>query len=341
MAILVKKPAIPALLCIFLLTACGGGGSAPSPGALPNALTNAAPTTSSVPSTTGAQQFTVMTGGQARDNAFQALDFFSENITIDEGDSVTWSSRTGEPHTVTFLGPRTAPPPPNDPSAPLPAGGSTYDGSTYTSSGFLLQGQSYTLTFPKAGTYAYLCILHQPVMTGVITVQPKGTPYPHPAGFYTGQGMSDLNAVLSAAKSSVRSFPFTDGGTHLTAGISPGLASSAPTNATVLRFLDSDTYTGNSTIVVPLNTTVMWTNESNNEPHTVTFAALGQPLPPNPFSPPTGPLTGQSYDGSALVNSGPFFPGQTFSVKFTKAGTYTYDCLFHDDTGMVGTVVVQ
>jgi plastocyanin len=29
-------------------------------------------------------------------------------------------------------------------------------------------------------------------------------------------------------------------------------------------------------------------------------------------------------------------------VKLTKPGTYTYNCLFHDDTeGMVGTIVVQ
>ena len=59
----------------------------------------------------------------------------------------------------------------------------------------------------------------------------------------------------------------------------------------------------------------------------------------DPFSPPSG---GTTYDGSALVNSGPLMPGQSFSLTFTKAGTYTYHCLFHDDTeNMIGTITVQ
>lgn len=59
----------------------------------------------------------------------------------------------------------------------------------------------------------------------------------------------------------------------------------------------------------------------------------------SPFSPASGP---RSYDGTQPVNSGVLFPGQSFSLTFTKAGTYTYHCLFHDDTEhMVGTIVVQ
>ena len=47
------------------------------------------------------------------------------------------------------------------------------------------------------------------------------------------------------------------------------------------------------------------------------------------------------YDGTTLVNSGVLGPTQSFSLKFTKAGTYTYHCIFHDDTeNMIGTVVV-
>lgn len=95
-----------------------------------------------------------------------------------------------------------------------------------------------------------------------------------------------------------------------------------------------------TSVTVAVGSTVTWTNLSNNEPHTVTFAPAGAPFPAlNPFSPPSG---GNTYDGTALVNSGVLQPGKSFSLTFTKAGTYTYHCIFHDDTeNMIGTVIVQ
>lgn len=94
-----------------------------------------------------------------------------------------------------------------------------------------------------------------------------------------------------------------------------------------------------ASITIDAGDSVTWQYPAG-EPHTVTFAPVGAPFPTmDPFSPPSG---GSSYDGSALVNSGPLFGGQSFSLTFTKAGTYTYHCLFHDDTeNMIGTVVVQ
>ena len=49
--------------------------------------------------------------------------------------------------------------------------------------------------------------------------------------------------------------------------------------------------------------TVVWTNDTSNEPHAVTFLA-GQPLPQIPdwfLASPTG--NGVSYDGSTFFNS--------------------------------------
>ena len=74
-------------------------------------------------------------------------------------------------------------------------------------------------------------------------------------------------------------------------------------------------------------------------PHTITFG----PPPSNPFA-PTGDPT--NYQGGALSSGvilGPGFgpPPNTFTVKFTKAGTYSYVCLLHAGMGMVGQVVVQ
>lgn len=278
------------------------------------------------------------TGASSQQEAYQGLNFYPNAITIDVGDTVVWTFPSGEPHTVALLGPRSSPPPPTDPSVSQPTGGITYDGSTYTSSGFLLLGKSYSLTFTKAGTYVVYCLIH-PGMNQTITVQPAGTAYPQTQKqLDQAAGAAETNDLQQAANA-VLQFPYALGGSHLAAGISAGLnAAMPPPHSTVVRFLDGPTL--NNTTTVPVGTTVTWTNLTSNSPHTVTFPVAGQTLPQmNPFSPPSGPST---YDGSQLVNSGVLMPAQTFTLTFTKAGTYEYFCLFHDDTeNMKGTIVVQ
>ncbi len=332
---------------VAALTACGGGGGGSQIPLGSNSQTNAGTAGGSAASApSGARTWTVNAGASHRDGALQALDFFNESITIDVGDSVTWTSASL--HTVSFLEgsnftPFTAP--------PVPAGSSTEDGSTFTSSGILGPGQTYTLTFTKAGTYVYYCLLHPPEMVGTIIVQPAGTPYPHSQGFYTGQGNASANNQLAAAQASIQLFPFADNGTTLAAGISPGLSGGAPSNSSVWRFLDAHALTSETTVTIPVNGIVTWVNESNNEPHTVTLPVAGQPLPPlpgDPFTPPMGIVINgvNIYDGTQVTNSGPFgtaagLPTNSYSLKFTKAGTYKYFCLFHDALGMEGTVIVQ
>lgn len=299
-------------------------------------------TTTPVAGPIGPQTFKIVAGGSMSMEALQSLRFYPSSLTIDAGDSVTWSFPSGEPHTVTLLGPRSALPPPNDPTAPVPAGGATYDGSTYTSSGFKLLGGSYTLTFPTSGTFLYNCLLHGGSaggMNGTITVQPAGAPYPASNGTAISGASAAQAADLALAANAVLLFPFTAGGPHLVAGITPGLVTGPPAPSTVLRFLDGPSLASTS-VTVHVGDTVTWTNESNNEPHTVTLAPVGATFPTlDPFSPPSG---GNVYDGTKLVSSGVINPGSSFSVQFTKAGTYTYHCLFHDDTeNMIGTVIVQ
>lgn len=322
-----KHLAYVACAAVLLLAGCGGGNNNTVP---PGA-----------PSKQQPQSWTVQAGGSEQNEAVQALQFYPSTITIDEGDSVTWQYPAGEPHTVTFLGPQATPPPPSDPNVAAPAGGTTYDGSTYTSSGFMLLGQSYTLTFPKAGTYKYYCLIHGE-MVGTVVVQKAGTLYPKGQSQYSSDASSAVAADLKAGSDSTALFPYAPGGPHLTAGISPGLGQPPLTNSSVVRFLDSNDPT-NSTVTVAAGTTVTWTNLDSNLPHTVTIppAGAGEPNMP-PFAPPSG---GNTYDGTTLVNSGPMIagtPGASFSVTFTTPGTYTYYCLFHDDTEkMIGTVVVQ
>src|SRR5207237_895672 len=52
------------------------------------------------------------------------------------------------------------------------------------------------------------------------------------------------------------------------------------------------------------------------------------------------PAGGPKFDGSGLVNSGPIDAHKSFSLTFTKAGTYKYECYIHSEAKMTGTVVV-
>jgi plastocyanin len=115
----------------------------------------------------------------------RVMHFIPGEVTIKVGDTVRWTDRTtGEPHTVTFLGGTEQPedtlvePQPSGPpkliqnyQSLLPAGDKSFDGTGYHNSGFLglppeigqalgLNGDSYELTFTKAGEYPYYCILH-------------------------------------------------------------------------------------------------------------------------------------------------------------------------------------
>jgi len=285
----------------------------------------------------GVQGWQVLAGGSAQSEALQALDFYPTAITINAGDTITWVDPTTEPHTVS-IPPVGQMPPPGPPQPP--AGGSTFDGSAYVSSGFMQTGAAYSLKFTKPGTYKYYCLIHQPEMVGTIVVQAAGSALPKSQTQYTSEGQADLTVDVNAAAASISTFPYAAGGNQLAAGIAPGLAAGPPSQSTVMRFLNA-TVLGTQ----PLNVTVAvggsltWTNQSNNSPHTVSFPVAGQtPQPGPPDIPAAG---GATYEGTAFTNSGVMPPGGKYTLTFTKAGTYTYYCLFHSGEGMIGTVTVK
>lgn len=309
-----------ALILVIALAACGAGGSPGSPPADPP------------------QTWNVTTGGSQSAQAIQALDFYPDTITIHSGDTVTWSNTVSIPHTVSI--PQAGQTPPPGPPNPAQVGGNVFDNSGYISSGFITKGKSYSVRFTRPGTYAYYCIVHPPEMTGTIVVLPAGAPLPMSPEQYAAAASADLATDLQAGADSIQLFPYAAGGTHLAAGIAPGLPGSKPSQSTVMRFLDAANLTSGS-ITIPVGTTVTWTNESNNAPHTVTFPVVGQQPPAGPPDqiPPSGAA---DYDGTVLTNSGVIAPGKSYSLTFTAPGTFTYYCLFHDGpTGMTGTVTVQ
>ncbi len=81
--------------------------------------------------------------------------FDPASVTINAGESVTWTNHDQVAHSVVFAGggPRT---------------------------GVLAAGASATLTFATAGTFNYVCGIHGAAMSGTVIVRAATTPLPTP-----------------------------------------------------------------------------------------------------------------------------------------------------------------
>src|SRR5438105_15959670 len=114
------------------------------------------------------QTLNVSAGSESKGGDVQLNAFAPNQITVNVGDTVTWKLDSTEFHDVLFTSGAPAPnfvlPGPDgvflNPVAAMPAGGATYDGTGVVGSGLLNKGQTYSLTFSKAGTFTYLCAIH-------------------------------------------------------------------------------------------------------------------------------------------------------------------------------------
>lgn len=88
----------------------------------------------------------VSASGSGNTVTIQGFAFHPASLTVKVGTKVTFTNEDGTIHTAT-----------SNPSGVI-------------DSGNLSKGQSYTVTFTKAGTYHYICSIHQN-MTGTIIVQ--------------------------------------------------------------------------------------------------------------------------------------------------------------------------
>ncbi|HLF78446.1 MAG TPA: plastocyanin/azurin family copper-binding protein [Dehalococcoidia bacterium] len=318
----------------------------------------------SSPDVSAATKFTVWAGGG---NAGISIDAFRPGvININEGDSIEFNNPFEEIHTVTFLAGEKVPdfivPVPQAKGPPklqinskaanaVPArGAATYDGSKWVNSGILAKGTpatSFTVSFPKGGSFEYICIVH-PFMTGTVNVLPSGTWVPAQADI-DKRATAALEAELKKAEGIAASQvgkKVANGWEVLTPGAPPGIA--------IQRFSPSR-------LSIAVGETVTWKNDNPGPPHTVTFGYTPQPTgflsiepaggdnPPNLFldqkvafpAKPSPNYEGTGYYNSGLILSGPEATGGTsFSLTFTKAGTYNYVCVLHLDQGMAGVVIV-
>jgi plastocyanin len=311
-------------------------------------------------SVASATEWTASAGAQSPDQGRQALAFLSNEFWIHAGDSITWTFRTGEIHTVTFLKPGQIRPSLNSPAGIFigcpnsTPDGSSFDGSACVTSAPSTTGQTYTVNFPTAGNFKLVCLVHLR-MTGAIHVIVPSATLPHHQDFYDQQAELAQGELLSGASG-------PDGGdgpederfsTHeVIAGVSVIVANGGGSEtAAVMRFLGATT-------TVHVGDTVEWTNLSTPVFHTITFGTEPASLtPPSPgvTLDPDGvrhavlSSTSDSVNSGFLGAPGQETPGQPegpldftrFRVTFTAPGTFNYICGLHDTLGMTGTVIVR
>ncbi|MFL6303396.1 MAG: plastocyanin/azurin family copper-binding protein [Candidatus Sulfotelmatobacter sp.] len=317
-----------------------------------------------VPLSALADTWQLQAGAESPDRGRQALAFLSNEVWIHAGDSIRWTFPTHERHTLTFLKPGQTRPPGFGPVFGILVGcpgitpdGSSFDGSACVTSDVLLLDQNtttpptYSVTFPTAGNFKFVCLIHAD-MTGVVHVVDPSQALPHDQKFYDGQAQSEQVRVLAEASGTADRNEDAQRN-DVAAGIGEvvTMTGAGSQTASLMRFLKR-------TIVVRVGDTVEWTSLDPSINHTVTFGTEpADPRPPSANVLPTldGARQAVISSTSDSVNSGFLSPapqdranlaqsnpGVTrFRVTFTSPGTFNYICAVHDQLGMKGTVIVQ
>jgi plastocyanin len=303
-------------------------------------------------------------GGQNTSKSHQALAFLPNEIWIHAGDSITWTQKADDIHTVTFLTAKQIFPAfqVGCPGFNFPA--ASFDGSTCVTAPPLAPGQMFTVQFPKAGNYKLVCLVHN-TMNGTIHVLNPSAVLPHDQDYYDVKAAEERHALLSDIESHMKMETDPDhdgdddtvrvihGNKQVIVGI--GEISATPgglQTASLVRFLKG-------TIHIEAGDTVEWSTHDPEEPHTITFGTEpGNPFPPssNVFVDSDGARHAIITSPSDSVHSGfieatrvdnPNLLPQNpldftrFRITFKQPGTYNYKCALHDNLGMIGTVVVE
>jgi plastocyanin len=295
-----------------------------------------------------AAQWNATAGGESNDLGRQALAFLPNEIWIHAGDSITWTVEATEPHTITFLIDGQIRPPFNVGCPGFSTGSAVFDGSSCVTSPLLFKDAKITVTFPIAGNFKLVCLLHSD-MTGIVHVLDASQPLPHDQEFYDRLEQTEARALLADRDTTKPKHLHSKNGVAVGGG--EVVATGAGTDTlSVMRFSDP-------VITVHSGDTLEWTNEDSTTTHTVTFGTEPQDLvPPSPNvtvdpdgarhavlnapsdSAHSGFLQSAPQDRVGLAQAQ---PGVTrFRVTFSKPGIYPYICALHDGLGMKGKVIV-
>lgn len=282
------------------------------------------------------------------------LEFMPEAVSVEVGEPVTWEWNGAEPHSVTFLAPdQELPPPGSDESlfAPTPPTG-PYDGSTFVNSGLQPLGPEapppFEMTFSAAGEYPYYCVIH-PLMTGELTVVEAGGDADSPEDVAErradeqAEWLEDGRAAKEALVEAEPERTTNDDGTT-TWVVEMGATTE---HADILAFAPTPAQ-------AKPGDTVTFVNNSG-APHTASFFGEGaepitSPLDPRVGPPAPGPspqtLSATGFFNSGLLppnvppDTGPPEAARSFSFVIPEAGTYSYVCILHAPSQMVGVIEV-
>lgn len=330
---------------------------------------SAATTTTAAAAPTGPQNYTVIVDGPSTLGAenFVLATYFPKKLSVRPGDTVTFDNRSSNDiHTVTFgvksdrsdqpavvtkagqenpavFGPcfTTDPPDPQMtacPTKPTP-GTPEFDGKGYWNSGVILPTPLPPAAGPKTvavklapdiapGSYIVSCVLHPP-MQSTLEVVATDTERQSPAQVTSTADTELAQAKAAAARLAPPAPATTADGTTVA-------ASWGDTAAVLNRFEPLE-------VSVKVGQTVTWKSFTTWMPHTVSFEPpFATPSEPGALL-PVGVKSGGSFSGgvshSGIFGPPPYYPVETFSLKFTKGGRYPYICLLHP--GMGGAVVVS
>jgi len=321
------------------------------------------------------QTFTVLVGLDDKATGAAIDAYFPATIHVHVGDTVVWKKNSNEIHTVTFLGsmakaPDLLVPMPNAPQGAmmvnpqagfptLPKDG-VYDGTAFANSGIIGpdqgQAQQFSLTFTKAGSYSYTCVVHGVEdMTGTVVVDDASMSVPSQADD-DAQAKTEMDTLMAKIPNIAQA---------ATAEIPANVANSdGSTNHFVLvgytdGQIDLDFFFPQKLQVNPGDTVTWVFSKQDVAPHTITFLngatapapikavpqAGGMPLLTfDPFvaMPQNAdkPLTDKGVFSSGILD--PTAPGpHQFTLKIGNyIGTLKYQCILHDDLGMIGTLTV-
>jgi len=318
-----------------------------------------------------AQSWDVQVGGDPQAPGVTAINFYPNTLTINAGDSISFSFPAQEPHTVTFdagkvpglflTGITPNSPNPGDLDltvafSPVNSDGTkaSYDGSQAVSSGVPTdppgERSPFVVSFPKAGIYYFECALHGPLMSGDIAVLPAGATLPETPAAAKSRAGAELARNLTNTMVEGQAFAITPGAIPGPAGstIHTFSAGAPGDHLSVNQFVPGD-------LTIKRGDYITWSQPDPNQFHTVTFLSGGTgpaflQIIPQPGGAPkiiipalvNAPSGGSTYTGSGLLNSGTLTPGNSVTLKIdAPPGTYEYICLFHaDDYNMKGTITV-
>ena len=134
-----------------------------------------------------------------RNVTLTGLSFYPSTITIDVGDTITWTVDTTVSQTIRFSN-GDPPPPPSSAIAESATGGHTCCAiGIQVSSGLLVAHDTYSLTFTTTGVYDYISDTTEG-MQGVVVVQKKGSSYPESQNYLNKLANQEELADIEAAR---------------------------------------------------------------------------------------------------------------------------------------------